>query len=230
MAGRFGPSAGGLGSSSEWVAGVIVVLLAGAGAVYLVENGGAQTAGTYTVSSSATSPRAQSPVDGLELSLALNASNTSVGHGLSATVEEVNVKDGETNVSAAADWPIQGLAVGPCGSLNYPIGIAVLRGSYDLSNLSSGKALQIYQAAAGGCPMILAGIESFVFQASSDNATVYGSCRPGGLPCLSEQVSSSVSVAGYWSGGAITDFPAGIYPVVAGDEWGGVAILHFAVT
>jgi hypothetical protein len=215
--------------SSEWAAIVVVVLLAGAAAVYLVENGGSQAASTYTLSSAATSTSAQSPVSGLELSLTLNTTNVSAGHGLIATVDATNAKDAPANVSAAADWPVQGLAVSTCGSLNYPVGLAVLKGNYDLSNVTSGKALQIYQPGLSSCPMILAGIEGFVFQASSDNATLYGSCQPGGGACLNERINSSVSVAGYWSGSVFKSFPIGIYTVVAGDEWGGLAILHFAV-
>jgi hypothetical protein len=199
----------------------------------LIENGlgGTQPSTTYTVSSAATSTSARSPGGGLELSLTLNTTNLSAGRGVAATVYEMNAGTAPVNVSASADWPVHGLAVGPCGSLNYPVGLAVLSGNYDVSNASSGVALQIYRPGVASCPMILAGIVSFVFQASSDNATIFGGCQPAGPSgCLSETVNSTVSFSGYWSGGAFNAFPNWVYTVVAGDEWGGLAILHFAVT
>jgi len=169
-----------------------------------------------------------SPEKGLELSLALNASSLPTGKGIAATAVEMNTLATPNNVSAAADWPVGNLAVGPCGPLNYPVGIAVLRGNYAAGNVSSAKALQIYHPGVAACPMVLAGITSFEFQPSSDNATIFGGCQPGGA-CLSEIVDSTVSVNGYWNGGAFTSFPCGFYTVVAGDEWGGIAMIHFSV-
>jgi hypothetical protein len=165
----------------------------------------------------------------LKLTLTLNSSQVSAGQGVEAKVDEVNTGAAPLNLSASKDWPIQGLSVGPCGLLNYPAGMAFLKGYYDLSNVSSGMALQIYSGEVA-CPMILSGITGFVFQPSSDNATVYGSCQPAGEACLTETVDASVSMYGYWSAGAFTKLPTGVYTVVAGDEWGDVAISHFVVT
>jgi hypothetical protein len=79
--------------------------------------------------------------------------------------------------------------------------------------------------------MILADIGSFEFQASSDNATIFGGCQPaGGGGCLSEIINSTVSFNGYWNGSTFTSLPSGVYTVVAADEWGGIAVLHFIVT
>jgi hypothetical protein len=222
---------------------VVVALVAGTSVYLMSGSGGVQppsttssTSITRTLSSatstiSQTSTSAVSPASGLELSLTLNVTDVSAGHGIAATVEEANMGTAPLNVSASKDWPIQGLAVGPCGSLNYPVGIAVLSGNYDVANVSSSVALQIYEPAVYACPMVLTGIGGYLFQASSDNATVYGSCQPG--PCLNETISATVSASGYWAGSistTFTSFPTGVYTVVGGDEWGGIAILHFAVT
>jgi hypothetical protein len=160
----------------------------------------------------------------------LNSTRVSSGQAIAATVDEFNTMVAPNNVSVSSDWPLQGLAVGACGSVNYPVGLAVLRGNYDLANVTSGTALQIYQPGAYGCPIVLSGISSYLFQASSDNATVIGSCQPGA--CLNETMGATVSVSGYWTGGAataFTSFPAGVYTVVAGDEWGDITLSHFAV-
>jgi len=211
---------------------LVLVLLVGAGSFFVVERwvGGSQPPRTYTVSLSATSTGALSPGNGVELSLTVNSTDISAGHGVAVTVDELNTITTLNNVSASGDWPVGNLAVGPCGPLNYPFGVTVLSGNYDLANVSSVNALQLYQPGTYNCPMILAGIGSFVFLASSDNATIFGSCKVGGGACLSERVDTTVVFDGYWSGNAFTRFPSGIYTVVAGDEWGGIAILHFAVT
>jgi hypothetical protein len=221
-------------SAATWVVVLVVAALAVAASVFVVEGGtGAlQTSSTHTTSSSlTTSTSAKSPASGLELSVTLNITDVSPGRGVAVTVDEENPGDAPLNVSASADWPIQGLAVGPCGPLNYPVGLAVLRGNYDVANVSSAKALQVYRPGIAACPMILSGIGSFEFQASGDNATIFGGCQSsGGGGCLSETINSTVSFDGYWNGGALTSFQSGVYTVVAGDEWGGIAMLHFVVT
>ncbi|MDA4132481.1 MAG: hypothetical protein OK454_05060 [Thaumarchaeota archaeon] len=218
--------------AATWVVVLVVAALAGAASVFVIESGSGtlQTSSTHTVSSFTTSTSGMSPAGGLTLSLTVNATDVSSGRGVAATVDEANTGSAPINVSASAKWPIQGLAIGPCGFLNYPIGLAVLRGNYDVANVSSAKALQIYRPGISACPMILASIGSFEFQASSDNATVFGGCQPAADGCMSEIINSTVSFNGYWNGSALTSFPSGVYTVVAGDEWGGMAILHFTVT
>jgi hypothetical protein len=219
-------------SSAALAVILVVMVLAGAASVYLIERGGGgpQPSRTYTVASSATSTSARSAGNGLELTLTLNSSDFPAGQGVAVTVDEVNVMATPNNVSASSDWPVQGLAVGPCGPLNYPVGVEVLSGNYDASNVSSGTALQVYRPGLTTCPMMLSGIGGYLFQASSDNATIFGSCQPSGGGCLTEEVSPKVSFSGYYSGNEFASFPIGIYTVVAGDEWGELAILHFAVT
>lgn len=212
---------------------LVVAALAGAASVFIIESGSGalQTSSTHTISSFTTSTSTKSPAAGLELSLTLNTTDVSSGRGVAATVDEANTGTAPLNVSASAKWPVRGLAVGPCGSLNYPFGLAVLRGNYDVANVSSAKALQIYRPGISACPMILAGIGSFEFRASSDNATIFGGCQPaGGGGCLTEIINSTLSFNGYWDGNVLTSFQSGVYTVVAGDEWGGITILHFTVT
>ena len=143
--------------------------------------------------------------------------------------DRTNTLTTSNNVTAAAAWPIPGLAVGPCGPLNYPVGVAVLQGNYNAGNVSSGKTLEIYRPGVVACPMVLVKIGGFEFQPSSDNATLEATCQQGGGGCMTEIVNATVSFDGYWNGSAFTSFPSGVYTVVAGDEWGGVAIVHFTV-
>lgn len=220
----------GLGATG-WAAILAVIVAFGVASVFLVETGGGvqRTTRTSVTSSYSTSTGGNpSSLNGLRLSLVLNGSEIASGQGIAATVDDVNTMTTPLNMSAAANWPVGDLAVGPCGTLNYPVGIAVLRGDYDLSNVSSANALQIYQPGAYPCPAILSGIRGYVFQPSSDNTTIFGTCEPGGA-CFSERVDTTVAFKGYWSGGAFASFPTGVYTVVAGDEWGDISILHFVV-
>jgi hypothetical protein len=187
------------------------------------------TISTSTSTAWVSSTSSKSPANGLELSLGTNGSSISAGQGITATVVEMNTLTTPNNVSAAADWPVSDLVAGPCGHMNEPVGIALLSGSYDAGNVSAGTALQVYQPGVTMCPMILVEISGYVFQPLSDNASVLGSCESG--PCFNETISASVSASGYWTGtgNTFTNFPAGVYTVVAGDEWGGLAIVHFTV-
>jgi hypothetical protein len=221
-------------SAAVGAAVLVIVALVGVTSVFLIENGGSSQLSTSTASSSASmisrsasSTSVRSPASGLELSLTLNSSSTSTGLGIAATAVELNTLTTPNNVSAAADWPIGNLSAGPCGHSNEPVGIEVLRGDYDAANVSSASALQLYKPGTYACPAILSEVSGFVFQPSSDNATVLGACQPG--PCFNETISASVSVSGYWTGNSFTSFPSGVYTVVAGDEWGGMATVHFTV-
>jgi hypothetical protein len=215
--------------TSRWAAVVAVIIVVVVASVFVVERGVSTSTETSTSSPNSTSTGTPPSLNGLKLALTLNSSTISSGQGIAATVEDLNTMTTPLNISAAADWPIGGLSTGPCGSLNYPIGIAVLKGNYELANVSSVNALQIYQPGPYACPMILSDIEGFYFQPSSDNATVLGSCQPEASGCFSETVNSTVTFSGYYSGTTFTPFPAGTYTVVAGDEWGDIVVLHFLV-
>ena len=239
-------------ATAAWAAVLVVVALAGVASVILIkDNGGvSQQSSTGVTSSSSTtsstsmtstssttsasstgvsSTSATSAAKGLQLSLSLNGSSIPAGQWITATVVETNTLTTPNNVSSAAEWPVANLAAGPCGHMNEPVGIAVLSGYYDAGNVSSGTALQVYQPGLTMCPMILAQINGYVFQPLSDNASVLGSCQSG--PCFNETISAKVSANGYWTETAntFTNFPAGVYTVVAGDQWGGLAIMHFTV-
>jgi hypothetical protein len=222
---------------------LIVVAIVGAASFLVMGNGlgASQTSTTSSTSVTSSTSYATSTstgvststsatsASGLELSLALNGTSIASGKGITVTVAEVNTLKTTDNLSVANDWPVGGLTIGACGRLNDPMGIEVLSGYYDAANATSGKALQIYNPGIYMCPAMLSTIEGYLFQPSSDNATVYGSCESSA--CFNETVSATISVTGYWTGGpsTFTSFPSGVYTVVAGDEWGGIAILHFTV-
>src|SRR2546422_11517265 len=111
-------------------------------------------------------------VDGLALSLLLNSTKIRPGQGISITVQELNTLSTVNNVSASAEWPLSGLSVGPCGSLNLPVGVAVFQGYYTSSSVSAGRPLALYQPGTYSCPAGMSGIKPYCFWPSSDTAFI----------------------------------------------------------
>jgi hypothetical protein len=150
------------------------------------------------------------------LSLNLNLSTNSNGWVI-LTVYESNTLDRANNVSAAQSWPrntslfrwVQEPYEENVGMAGYEI----LQGNYGLSNFTQGTALWLQPP-----PSLL------------------GCCGEAQLPTsyafqpLGEANVLSGSFVGYFVGGSTyTPLYPGIYTVLAGDEWGDVAILHFIV-
>ena len=167
-------------------------------------------------------------VSGLNLSLSLGSAVIGTGQAVSVSLAEWNTPSTENIVPSASNWPLQGLTLGPCGTLNLPIGIGIARGFYTSSNISSAQTLQLSAPGVYACPAILSQITVYDFEPHSDTAVVVGSCDPN--PCFTRSVSVAQDFGGYWSAAStFSSFTPGEYTVVGGDEWGALAILHFEV-
>jgi len=169
---------------------------------------------------------------GLSLTLSLNSTTYHPGEQISITINEKNTLARENNIHVANRWPVQGLSVGPCGTLNYPFGISILKGYYDIKSVAAITPLQLFDPnAVYHCPMILAGIVSYDFQPGSDVAAIYTSydSEPWSI-----NMTAKVTSAGFWIGSrpkaTFSNFTPGIYTVVGGDEWGALVILHFTIS
>ena len=108
----------------------------------------------------------------------------------------------------------------------YPFGVAVYRGVVTEANLSMATPLQIFPVVA--CPMLIRLVTGYAFQPDSDLAVVL----PGKTPAI--PMEAQVTAAGAYGGPssasqAPVPFSPGMYTVVAGDEWGALAFLHFQV-
>ena len=175
---------------------------------------------------------ASNSISGLSLSLSLDSAIYQSGQTVNIAVDEINTLKKTNNVSAAGNWAFPGLSLGPCGTLNYPFGIAIFQGYYTAGNLASATPLKLDNPdAVYACPMILAEISTYAFQPSGDTADVF---QLGGIdPVLTEGMNAQIHPAGYWTGspnGVLTSFVPGVYTVVAGDEWGALVVLHFTVS
>ena len=187
---------------------------------------------TVTTSPQGVNYAASNSVSSLSLSLSLDSATYAPGQTVNIAVDEINTLKKTNSVSAAGNWAFPGLSVGPCGTLNYPFGIAIFQGYYTAGDLKSITPLKLDNPdAAYPCPLILADISTYSFQSSGDTAEVF---QLGGVdPVLTEAMNAQIHPAGYWTGspnGALTNFVPGVYTVVAGDEWGALVVLHFTVS
>jgi hypothetical protein len=173
-------------------------------------------------------------VNGLMLSLSLNATTFQPGQEISVVIDEQNTLPTGNNVSASNNWPLNGLSLdSPCGPLDYPFGIAVFQGYYTSLNVSSATPLQIYNPGIVTSCGFPPAVSSYSFAPLSDTANVFIIGDPN--PSLTDfKVSSEITVTGYWTWThgqepTLGNFTPGVYTVVGGDEWGTLAVLHFVV-
>jgi hypothetical protein len=243
------------GISSRIAAIVVVALLivVGVGVVStgVLSPASSTTASTgigssTTTSSSATlsSPsgpnqtvEASSSTLGLELVLSVNSTTIPSEDSIGIATSVLNLQSTANNRTASNDWPIQGLTSEPCLSLEFPAAIAVFRGYYGMDNLSSGTPLEIWPPLS--CPaQVELNVTSYSFLPKEDIANY------SGYPETSSQSSSAkqegytriaLGVSMYASNdtGFYTSLGSALpytYTLVAGDEWGQVAVIHFVVT
>jgi hypothetical protein len=205
-----------------WAAAVIVTLAIAlvTGAVVLYPPAG--TGGTSSSSTSSTSTLAS---NGLQLRLALDATNIPPGGSLGVKVSEFNTRSVANNVTKADLWSVQGLSLGACateGYSIYPFGVAVYQGKYTVANLSEGTPLQIFPEVP--CPMLLRLVTGYLFQPLNDSAVILPSSGS-----LATPMNANVTVDGEYSGGSLQPLSPGVYTVAAGDEWGALEAIQFTV-
>src|SRR5207245_7619552 len=93
------------------------------------------------------------PALGIRLDLSVNSTSLKPGNTIAITISENNLRPIPNEVRAASDWKLQGLSLGPCGTVNRPIGFAIFKGNYTKENLSAGNPLQLYQPGTYFSPM-----------------------------------------------------------------------------
>jgi hypothetical protein len=168
---------------------------------------------------------------GLSLTLSLNSTTYHPGEQIPITIHEKNILAKENNIHVANAWPVQGLSLGPCGTLNYPFGISILQGYYDAKSVAAITPLQLFDPNAFyHCPAIMAAV-SYNFQPWSDIAAIYTGHY---FEPYSIDMTAEVTSAGFWTGSrpnaTFSNFTPGIYTIAGGDEWGALVILHFTIS
>ena len=160
---------------------------------------------------------------GLELIVTLNATEVVTGQAIQVNLSEFNTLPTVSNVSASADWPAE-VSLGPCKNIyDQPFGIAVYSGHVDEQSLSQGQRVDIFPIVA--CPMYVRLVTGYEFQPQSDLALILP-----GSGATPSPLAGSVDISMVYSSPQGKPLPAGTYTVVAADEWGALAFLHFQVS
>ena len=108
---------------------------------------------TVTTSPQGGNSATSNSISGLILSLSLDSATYQPGQTVNIAVDEINSLKKTNSVSATRNWSFPGLSVGPCGTLNYPFGIAIFQGYYTAGDLSSVTPLKLDNPdAAYPCP------------------------------------------------------------------------------
>jgi hypothetical protein len=169
---------------------------------------------------------------GLSLTLSLNSTTYHPGEEIPITIDKKNTLAIQNNIHAADRWPVEGLNLGPCGTLPYPFGISILQGYYDAKSVAAITPLQLFDPnAIYSCPAMLAAVY-YDFQPWSDVATIH----PGNPEPYSINMTTTVTSAGFWTvthghpTWTFSNFTPSIYTVVGGDEWGALVTLHFTIS
>jgi hypothetical protein len=165
----------------------------------------------------------------LRLELSLNSSSVRLGGGILVTMNLTNAETQTNNVYASRSYP-RGLEwPNPCqGYYIIPIGIAVFSGYVTDSNVTSSPTLNLTEA--GGsieCP----GTPNFNYYSFQPSSNLAMLCSDTCIP-WSVTIESTWGLAGSWTGNGTvyTKFPAGLYTVVEGDEWGDLLLLYFTIS
>jgi hypothetical protein len=190
---------------------------------------------TPTVTTTATPPGPSSVAvpsfQGLALTLSLDTTTPRPGQKLIIRVGVSNTLARENTVTSAKNWQPVGLTLGPCGTTGFPFGIAYYKGYYDADSVASATPLYFYNPnLLPPCAAPLP-VDEYVFQPSSDIALG----RISGVPDNTANAFAmevSLVIGGYWPStpsAVIGPFTRGDYTIVAGDEWGTLAVLHFTI-
>ena len=177
----------------------------------------------------------------LKLGLSVNATRIISGQGINISVSDTNQLPTENNVTVVQSWALYALTIWGCP--HPPVGIAVFKGFYTYTNISSATGLQIVEPGNWGCPAVWVITKSLTFNSSSDML----------ISLLPEEASiplvMNLQLYGYYNENSaqygdsgydpnsttvlppyIIPFSPGIYTIAGGDEWGSLAILYLTVS
>ncbi len=163
---------------------------------------------------------------GLVLNLSINGSSIAQGHGVGVHISETSSLSTMNNVTAAQNWGTT-FSLGRC-SANYPFGIALFKGHYTLQNFMQGERVSLQSPVQNYlCVRPPSSTSYYHFLPKSDKAVVQVDM---GNQTVTLPMGTSISITGYWTAeGSFTPLQHGTYTLVAGDEWGALAMLHFSV-
>ena len=182
------------------------------------------------------------------LTLTVNTTSVKTNGSLLFKVTEFNLAPDTVNISAADAWFLPGLDnFGACKSGWTPYGVEIFRGHYTLQNLTSGANVLVFKdevlppicisppGAPPGLPPTAVSVKSgaqfpLPLQEEFGSDSVYavnGNLIPG--YCQDVVNGTSTPTQCQAAVNSLESDRAAVYTFVAGDEWGDLVILNFAV-
>lgn len=215
------------------VAGVIaiVVILVG---VEVYATSGISSGSTSQTITNTTATEVTNSTLGIEFSLSINSTSIVSGQAINVSYSITNTKNTSNNVSGESRWALPSLfsfaySLFPCPRWDT---FVVYSGYYSTSNVSGVTPIRLYPSFEGypSCPNW--NFSNFLFQPQSSVVSL-SNPFPGSF-----NTDENYSLTGYYISQSSVrtalnpppnPFPPGHYTIVAGDEWGQMAILHFDV-
>ena len=173
------------------------------------------------------------PTIGLSLHLMLNSTVMLPNHSINITFSIFNTLTTYNNLLAADNWSLPSiLDWWPC--MGFSAYHAIFQGYYIRSNISGAVPLPLFPPGYSlACPDL--NFSSLQFRPGTNVATVIGGTldgrdgSQGGSFVVTGYYSTTPQVLTNGSSYTILHFKQGAYTVVAGDEWGDLAISNFEV-
>lgn len=214
--------------------GVIVTV---SGAFVLAGNSSAD--GSSTTSSQSGSVATTTVADkglGIQLVLSVTPSRGPVATSFEVNATVWNTLSHPNNVTGVGDY--HGVQFNPLCNTG-PVTFEVLRGyytaaNYTAANFTAGTPLGIHGVQNMMCIVPTSALSYYVFQPDSD---VFTGPLPqeqgmGAASTTTRSATAADSLMDVYSSGLANPepFPAGVYTVLAADNWGQLAAVHFVVT
>jgi hypothetical protein len=235
--------------ASSWKTFALLALTVGVvGTVtgVFVLTGGAATGNGSTTSSTTSAANLTSTVTGssaittvtnqaLGISLVLSVTPSqgpfATNFNVNATV--VNILSHANNVTGVGDY--HGVQVNPLCNTG-PVTFEVLQGYYTAANFTAGTVLNIHGVQNMMCIVPSSALSYYIFQPDSDMFTgplaLAHPSQNGTATMTTRAATASASLANVYSSSLANPqpFAHGTYTVVAADNWGQLAVVHFTVT
>jgi len=195
-------------------------------------NNGSSSAST--TSSVAGTTTAANPILGIKLVLSVSPVQGQEGTSFEVNATVWNTLSRPNNVTGVNDY--NGVQVNPLCNTG-PVIFEVLQGYYTVANFTAGTVLGIHGVQNMMCTVPTSALGYYVFQPNGDIFSgplpqEQGSPKNSTAAITTRSATTADSLVDIYSGGLASPepFPAGTYTVVAADNWGQLAAIHFTVT